>query len=128
MSDIVETRLLVKVYSLAPLPLEQRKSFEPPADPYDGIAEVQEWMNELQIVRYGDNDNQGAVINNDLLPINPFTAYVCTVELDPDTLEVLDFEHPTAEHIAKKGDAHAWIEWNKEVNVNRMDENRVFKS
>ena len=129
-----------QMYSLKELPREIRGTFAMPADPYMHSAlpagvEALEILRKLGVVFYRDEfTSEGLLLqpeDGDPTPMSErsgFLAYKSSLRLETDEktyLRISSWPKPTQEYVEKKGDAFAWIEWNRPYNVVSMQPEAV---
>jgi len=123
----------VQMYAVRPWDQKMRQEFKLPGDPYEGDREAIEYLRELGVVFYRDQDHADAVLiqpdDEDQTPITErrgWLGYKVSCVLMKGTREIADWDKPDERHIRKYGDAKAWVHWNVACHVQELDEQKVI--
>lgn len=123
-TTIDEDVLHTKYYSLRPLPMELKETFELPTDPDSDDEnernQVLDFFKQYGIFYYGDEDLVNGIIiepDDGLGPIQErhgFQAFKHSCVLDCEDLSVVNWEDIHDPRVKEKG-TKAWLEWNRPV-------------
>jgi hypothetical protein len=129
-----ENLIHAKYFSLQPLPIELKDSFEIPADPDDedddNVELAKGFFRKHTIFFYQDDElTEGIIIEQDdgngpIEDRHGFQAFKHSCILDMENLRVTDWEDLNDPKVKEKG-PKAWLEWNKPVVIMSVRRDRV---
>lgn len=119
-----KTTYTVGFYTLKPLPLEMRASFELKGSPYKR-AEVLDFLSEYGVLHFRDEVHpQGMVFSPggvDYTKVSPIEVYHYVAKLDTDNKTYARIGKWDSGNLHKKyNDPHAWLRWGEKKKIIKL--------